>query len=118
MPVIGVHSGEKAREPDIYLNKRAEMWWEMLDWLKDTPCRIPNDPGLISDLSAPGIKLHSSSRKQLESKESMANRDVRSPDIGDALALTFAEPVQPRNASAMMVRNAESGHPSATRSGY
>ncbi len=118
VPVIGAHSGEKAREPDIYLNKRAEMWWEMLEWLKDTPCRIPNDPGLISDLSAPGIKLHSSSRKQLESKESMANRDVRSPDIGDALALTFAEPVQPRHSSAMMVRNAESGHPTATRSGY
>lgn len=118
IPVIGVHSGERAREHDLYVNKRAEMWWEMLAWFKDTPCRIPNDTGLIADLSAPAIKYHSSSRKCLEGKDQMAARDIRSPDLGDALALTFAEPVQPRQYDPIEIINAARQTSAPTSAGY
>lgn len=94
IPVIGINSAERAAEPDLYVNQRAEMWYRMLDWFKDTPCRIPNDLALASDLSAPSIKYNSESRKKMvEKKEDMKKRGMRSPDCADALALTFSSTV-------------------------
>lgn len=101
-PVTGVMfgSGGKPTEPDgtsIYLNKRAEIWWAMKEWLEDQPCRIPNDASLIADISAPQPVHRSDSRKQLEGKKEMVKRGIRSPDCGDALALTFADVVMPHD---------------------
>jgi hypothetical protein len=96
VPVIGVMFGSKATDPEVHLNKRAEMWWKMKEWLEDQPCRLPNDESLVADLSAPQPKHRSDRKKQLESKEEMEKRQIRSPDLADALALTFAEPVSER----------------------
>lgn len=96
VPVIGVNSAMRAHDPEMFINKRAEMWWDMLAWFQDYPCRLPPDAALASDLSAPGFKYDSSGRRQLESKDDMRKRKIRSPDGADALALTFAEPVVPR----------------------
>lgn len=93
VPVIGVNSAERATDAERYENKRAEMWWTMKEWFEDQPCRLPNDAALISDLTAPQPKVSSNGRKLLEKKEHMQKRQVRSPDGGDALALTFAMPV-------------------------
>jgi len=93
VPVIGVNSASRANDSERYENKRAEMWWLMAEWFADQPCRIPNDAALISDLTAPQPKVSSNGRKMLEKKEDMAKRQVRSPDLGDATALTFAEPI-------------------------
>jgi hypothetical protein len=115
IPVIGVMFAEQANDPEIYLNKRAEMWWSMKEWYEDFPCRMPNDAQLISDVCAPQPVDNSNRRKQLESKKEMAKRQVRSPDGGDALALTFAESVSPRAGSqgrSAQPRNA------ATSAGY
>lgn len=114
IPVIGVHSGERAVEDDIYENKRAEMWWNMKAWFEEHPNRLPNDAALIADLVAPQPKKTSRSRNLLESKDDMKKRGIRSPDGGDALALTFAEPVQPRVRGA---RTRSSKKP-ATKAGY
>ena len=97
VPVVGVNNAERARKPEIYENKRAEMWHEMKQWFEDQPCRIPNDPALISDICAPQPAPDSSSgRKLVEKKADMKKRGVRSPDGADALSLTFAEPVSYR----------------------
>jgi hypothetical protein len=53
----------------------------------------PDDTRLESDLVGPGHHLDRRDRLVLESKESMADRGVASPDDADALALTFAAPV-------------------------
>lgn len=95
IPVIGVISGARAQENEVYFNKRAEMWWRMKAWFDDRPCRIPRDMALASDLSAPSIDRNSDGRKMVEKKESMAKRGIRSPDGADALAMTFAEHVNP-----------------------
>lgn len=99
IPVMGVSFAQQASKPDIYLNKRAEIWWTMRDWVKNNPCRLPNDAALISDMCAPQPVGNSLNKKQLESKKEMAKRQIRSPDGGDALALTFSEPVAPRSAN-------------------
>lgn len=96
IPVIGVNSASAANDSERYENKRAEMWWLMAEWFADQPCRIPNNAALISDITAPQPKVSSNGRKLLEKKEDMQKRQVRSPDGGDALALTFAEPVAHR----------------------
>ena len=81
-----------------YLNKRAEIWCEMRDWLTLGGC-IPNDSGLKQDLATPTYMYNSSGKIQLESKDDIKKRGMPSPDIGDALALTFSFPVIPKTSS-------------------
>ena len=81
-----------------YLNKRAEIWCEMRDWLTLGGC-IPNDQSLKQDLATPTYLYNSSGKIQLESKDDMKKRGMPSPDIGDALALTFSFPVIPKSSS-------------------
>jgi hypothetical protein len=89
--VIEVQSGEKAADSDKYLNKRAEMWGEMKEWL--TYGVIDNDPRLVEDLTGPEYDIHMRGQIKLETKANMKKRGLSSPDHGDALGLTFAEPV-------------------------
>lgn len=92
--VRGVMFGWKPKNPKAYLNKRAEMWGEMKEWLKGAA--LPNDKRLKTDLTAPRKEPDSSGVLQLESKKKMKARGAASPDSGDALALTFAFPVAKR----------------------
>lgn len=93
--VTEVNFGGKADQPGQFLNKRAEMWWRIREWLKQGGA-IPNDPDLKQDLAAPIYWYDAAQRIQLEPKEDIKKRGLKSPDIADALALTFAFPVAPR----------------------
>ena len=117
VPVIGINNAERARNNEVYENRRAEMWWLMQAWFADAPCRIPNDAALIADICAPQPDVHSSGRKLLESKKNMAKRGIRSPDGGDALALTFAEPVAKRVDELNAYRTGP-GYKAPTTAGY
>jgi hypothetical protein len=75
------------------VNKRAEMWGLMREWLVDEPAQIPDSDSLHADITAPHYAYDSNTRVKLERKVDMKRRGVRSPDEGDALALTFAEPI-------------------------
>lgn len=93
---IVLPSGEKRPGP---YNRRAEMWMRSRDWL-DEPggADIPDSDSLQADACGPGYHYNSNSYLLLESKEHMRDvRKVRSPDEWDAVVLTFAEPVAPRN---------------------
>ncbi len=91
--IMGVNSGEKPMNGEKYTNKRAEMWGLMREWLEDQPAQIPDDDELHADLTGPQYSYDSNNRLRLEKKEDMKKRGLRSPDKGDALALTFAFPV-------------------------
>lgn len=72
-------------------NRRAEMWMRMRDWLMAAePAKLPDMDALQTDLTAPKLEPQLSNDFLLESKEKMKKRGVRSPDLGDAVALTFA----------------------------
>lgn len=91
--VIEVPFGGKATEPQLYYNRRAEMWARMRDWLR-AGGRIPNDLGLKQELCAPTYVFDNQGRIKLESKDDIKKRlSEMSPDKADALALTFAGPV-------------------------
>lgn len=94
-----VNFGGKPIDSDRFYNKRSEMWGLMGDWIKEIPNQIPDDSGLISDLVTPQYSFTSDGRMKLESKDDMKKRLGRSPDVGDALALTFAMPVGARGAN-------------------
>ena len=111
IPVIGINSAERADDHQTYANKRAEMWWRMQKWLDDYPCRLPND------MAAPGFKHTSNGLKLLESKDDMRKRGIRSPDIGDALALTFSVNVAPRDSDVESSVGSAGAVP-ATSAGY
>jgi len=89
-----INFGHKALDEEKYKNRRAEMWCEMNDWLEsEEETQIPDSDYLQSDLVAPGFKYTSLTQKILEKKEDIKSRTGKSPDGGDAAALTFAEPV-------------------------
>lgn len=71
-----------------YKNKRAEMWFRMAEWIKRGGC-IPKDNQLKKELCAPTYTFVNG-KFQLEEKDQIKKRLGYSPDIADALALTFA----------------------------
>lgn len=76
-----------------YLNRRAEMWMEMADWVRKGGA-LPSDLELQKELTAPMYTFTSKGQFQLESKMHIKERLGFSPDKADALALTFAFPDQ------------------------
>lgn len=80
-----------------YLNKRAEMWGDVKDWLKEGGC-LPDDPVLCEELCGPEYQVRLDGKIQLEGKEDMKKRGVASPNRADALCLTFAYPVSKKAA--------------------
>ena len=89
--IIILPTGEERPGP---YNRRAEMWMRSNDWLKEPGgASVPDDDSLQADACSPGYHYNSNSYLLIESKEQMRKRGVRSPDEWDAVALTFAEPV-------------------------
>jgi hypothetical protein len=92
--IKGVNFGNKAKNPVMYGNMRAQMWGDMREWLKTAA--IPNDRFLKTDLISPMMKPDSRGTIFLESKKDMKSRGLASPDAADAIAVTFAFPVAHR----------------------
>jgi len=90
---IEVNFGSKADE-GRYANKRAEMWGRMKEWLEGAA--IPDGNDLMDDLVGVEYGFTAKNQIQLERKEDMKKRGLASPDMADALALTFAYPVAPK----------------------
>ena len=89
--VIEVQFGGKANDGRKYANKRAEMWGAVKDWLPGGV--LEKDEDLATDLTAVEYGFTPGDQILLERKEDMKKRGLASPDDGDALALTFAQPV-------------------------
>ncbi len=89
--ITAVNFGERADNPERYVNRRAEMWARAAEWLKSPlPVSLPDVPGLVEDLTAPLKMFDALGRLQLEAKADIKKRLGRSTDAADALALTFA----------------------------
>jgi hypothetical protein len=96
MNVTAIPFGGKPLNPERYKNRRCEMWGETRDWLCDEnlPVSLPDDDAIQADLCTPQASRDSMDRVVLESKDQIKKRLGLSPDFGDAIALTFAEPVR------------------------
>ena len=89
--VVGVNVARAANNPDQFANLRAELWAEMRDWFnQDLEVQIPDDPDLQKELCGLGYEHNSSGRLLIESKKDAKKRGMESPDMADALMITFA----------------------------
>ena len=91
--VNDINFGHKSLDSQ-FQNKRTEMWCKMAEWLKRGGI-IPNNPQLLQELAMPTYEVDDKGRKCLESKKQIRDRLGKSPDMADAVALTFAEDVTP-----------------------
>lgn len=94
VPAIGVDFGGKPNDPK-YANKRAEMWWGVKEWLKAGGALPANEEWIEELCGVRHGRSITNGRLILEAKRKMKDRGLSSPDIGDALALTFASEVEP-----------------------
>lgn len=95
--VIEVHFSGKALDPR-YKNIRAEISWKLAEWIKRGAGAIPDDPELLEELTALQYVTKEHGLFQLKDKELIKAELGRSPDMVDALALTFTYPVQAKPA--------------------
>lgn len=93
---LEVHFSGKAID-NRYANKRAEMWFNMAEWVKRGGC-LPNIPELVRELTEPTYTFQNG-KFLLEPKDQIKDRVGYSPDLADALALTFALPDMPSSNS-------------------
>ena len=91
-PAIGINFAAKAINPR-YRNRRAEMWIAMADWVKKGGW-LPRIDALVAELVTPTYTF-ANGALLLEEKDQIKKRLGRSPDVADALALTFAIPDMP-----------------------
>jgi len=96
--VKAIYFGSSPLNDTKYKNKRGEMWGEANLWLSDENLEvdIPDDDELQADLCASPYHRDSHDRIILETKEKIKKEFGFSPDDGDALVLTFAEPIRPK----------------------
>lgn len=83
------HGGKPAQNHFAYFNRRSEVWGLTRDWL-EAGAEIPDDPEMETDLTGPSYGFSAQQQVQLERKDDMKKRGLSSPDVGDALAMTFA----------------------------
>jgi len=96
LEVIEINFGAKATQHGM-ANMRAQMWVNMKEALK-IGVRLPDMEDLRTDVTGVEYGYNMANNIQLETKEQMKKRGMASPDLADALALTYALPVYPNRA--------------------
>ena len=93
--VLGVNGGDPALKDGKYINLRAQLWFDLADWLQ-AGGTLPKDSKLETDLLAPRYEFEDKSgRYKVEAKKDIKKRIRRSPDRADAVALAvFTQRVQ------------------------
>lgn len=91
-----VNVGVKADEDNKYFNKRAEIWGLLRDAIK-VGLDLPDDNEMIDDLTSIEYGFDNKNRIQLESKDSLKKRGLKSPDCADAIAMTYSKPILKTN---------------------
>lgn len=73
---------------ESYTNISGYMWGVLKELFRQKALCLPNDEELSAQLTTRKYKVNSKGKIQIESKEDMKKRQLPSPDMGDALALS------------------------------
>jgi len=91
-PFIGINVGAAAQDPEAFVNRRAELWWQVRERFESGEIDIdPNDDDLAAELAEIRYKRTSGGKIQIESKDEAKRRGIKSPNRADALMLSFAQ---------------------------
>jgi len=93
LPAVDVNVAESPSMKDRFTRLRAELWYAVRDWLEQRNVAFPKDLALaeklMAELAEPQATFTSTGKADVESKSAMKQRGVRSPNLADALCLTF-----------------------------
>jgi hypothetical protein len=90
LPVRGINVSESPAMGQTYRNLRAELWYKCKAWFEARDCRIPLDEELVAELATVRYFFTSNGKIQIESKDDIRKRGLKSPDKADSFVLTFA----------------------------
>ena len=94
LPAVDVNVAESPSMKDRFTRLRAELWYAVRDWLEQRNVAFSKDLALteklMAELAEPQAVFTSTGKADVESKTAMKQRGVRSPNLADALCLTFA----------------------------
>lgn len=95
----------RIKNKDMFLNLKAQYWWEVADKFKNTynyvingiesnnvlsiSSDIPLIEKLIEELSSPRKKFAENGKMKVESKEDLTKRGIPSPNLADAFIMSF-----------------------------
>ena len=93
--VTPVNVAERAWNPEEYINTRTELWFETQKLFYNNQISLARLPGMTTNnlkkqLLGPRYDYDGKDKKRLESKAQTKKRIERSPDLADALMLSFA----------------------------
>lgn len=89
--VFEFHGGAASADSDRWLNLRAQAYDNLRDLFKAGNISIPDDDQLIAQLANIKYKFTTKGQLQIESKEEMKKRGLKSPDRADTLAMAFID---------------------------
>lgn len=113
----------RIKNKDFFSNLKSQSWWLIADRFRNTHDYIKNgteypEDELISissdmpkleklktELSTPFRKFDNNGRVKVESKEDMAKRDIKSPNLADAFIMAFAPRKKAMNISGSALAN-------------
>lgn len=82
---------KKGGQLSKFVNRRSELYWALrmkfIDKNRET-ILIPNDPILIAQLNSLKFYLNAKGQIQVESKDSLMGRGIKSPDRADSLMMS------------------------------
>jgi len=85
--VHGVQFGQRSNYPERFFNKKAELYWKMREWILTNGKLLRDDAW--NELLTLRYKEHSDRVIKFQSKEDLLKKGIKSPNVADALALTF-----------------------------
>lgn len=88
--VNGFKVSQKAVNYDKYLNKRAEMYWQLRQGLKEGEFEIGvHDEDIENQITAIKYEFSSNGQLKVESKKKIKKRIGESPDTADSICMAF-----------------------------
>ena len=90
LPARGINVAETPSIQTRFNRLRDELWWKTREWFEERNTHIPDQDELIAELAMPRYNYTSAGKLKVESKAEMRKAGMQSPDLADALCLTFA----------------------------
>jgi hypothetical protein len=94
LPVIAVNVSESSSLSSRFVRLRPELWYSLRAWLERRDVSIDNEQELSKKLVEEMVSINqilmSNGKVDVESKVDMKKRGMPSPNIADALCMTFA----------------------------
>ena len=93
--IVPFVAAARAADPERFANCRSELYWEFREFLRNPRAALPPLREVAEDLCAVTYAVDGKVIK-LRSKEEIKRKIGRSPDHGDAVALTVAHDLYPK----------------------